>query len=84
MQSISSAAQDLTREALSLANVIAAFRLEGAAEESSETARERLLKQAGLGSTPSSVAAPALAPPQSSSAQRTGQAQSDEEAWATF
>lgn len=42
VQSISSAAQRLTDEALSLANVIAAFRLEGAKEESSETARARL------------------------------------------
>ncbi|OWV29207.1 methyl-accepting chemotaxis protein [Halomonas campaniensis] len=65
VQSISSAAQDLTREALSLANVIAAFRLEGAAEESSETARERLLKQAGLAPMPSlSSASQALGSPQ--------------------
>ncbi|WP_404471118.1 methyl-accepting chemotaxis protein [Vreelandella venusta] len=42
VQSISSAAQRLTDEALSLANVIAAFRLEGAKEESIEAARARL------------------------------------------
>ena len=84
VQSISSAAQDLTREALSLANVIAAFRLEGAAEESSETARERLLKQAGLGSTPPLASSPTLASPQNSPTQRTAQAQPAEEAWATF
>ncbi|UXZ55104.1 methyl-accepting chemotaxis protein [Halomonas sp. 7T] len=42
LQSISSAAQQLTNEAKDLANVIAAFRLEGAEEESSETARLRL------------------------------------------
>ena len=84
VQSISSAAQDLTREALSLANVIAAFRLEGAAEESSETARKRLLKQAGLGSTPPLASSPALASPQNSPTQRTAQAQPAEEAWATF
>jgi aerotaxis receptor len=85
VQSISSAAQDLTREALSLANVIAAFRLEGAAEESSETARERMLKQAGLGSSLSVAAtAQALASAQSSLPQRTAQAQPAEEAWATF
>lgn len=65
VQSISSAAQDLTREALSLANVIAAFRLEGAADESSEKARERLLKQAGMAPMPSlSSASQALASPQ--------------------
>lgn len=65
VQSISSAAQDLTREALSLANVIAAFRLEGAAEESSETARERLLKQAEIAPMASlSSASQALASPQ--------------------
>ena len=46
------------REALSLADVIAAFRLEGAEEESSETARERLLKQAEHTQTPSLSAAP--------------------------
>jgi len=84
VQSISSAAQDLTREALSLANVIAAFRLEGAAEESSETARKRLLKQAGLGSTPPLASSPTLASPQNSPTQRTAQAQPAEEAWATF
>ncbi|MGP9768351.1 methyl-accepting chemotaxis protein [Halomonas sp. AOP13-D3-9] len=84
VQSISSAAQNLTREALSLANVIAAFRLEGAAEESSETARERLLKQAGLAPTPSLATAPALTSSQNSSPQRTAQAQPAEEAWATF
>ncbi|WP_249979259.1 methyl-accepting chemotaxis protein [Vreelandella olivaria] len=44
VQSISSAAQSLTREALELANVISAFRLEGAGEESSDTARSRLLE----------------------------------------
>lgn len=45
VQSISSAAQRLTYEALSLANVIAAFRLEGAVEESSEAAQARLQSQ---------------------------------------
>ncbi|MBT2801039.1 MCP four helix bundle domain-containing protein [Halomonas sp. ISL-56] len=84
VQSISSAAQNLTQEALELANVIAAFRLEGAAEESSDTARERLLKQVGLGSTPPLAAAPALASPKSSVPQRTAQAQPAEEAWETF
>ncbi|MBR9906058.1 MAG: HAMP domain-containing protein, partial [Gammaproteobacteria bacterium] len=82
VQSISSAAQNLTQEALELANVIAAFRLEGAADESSETARERLLK---LTPTPLSAPAPqALAAPQHSSPQRTAQAQPTEEAWETF
>ena len=85
VQSISSAAQDLTREALSLANVIAAFRLEGAAEESSETARERLLKQAGLAPTPSLAAtSQAVASPQRSLPHRNGQTQPAEEAWETF
>ncbi|MCP1316568.1 methyl-accepting chemotaxis protein [Halomonas sp. 707B3] len=48
VQSISSAAQRLTNEALDLANVIAAFRLEGAGEESSETARQRLSRDSSL------------------------------------
>ncbi|TVP45011.1 MAG: HAMP domain-containing protein [Halomonas sp.] len=86
LQSISSAAQDLTREALGLANVIAAFRLEGAEAESSETARARLLKQAGLALAPAlAVAAPqALASPQSGTPQPTTQPQPTEEAWETF
>jgi len=48
VQSISSAAQRLTNEALDLANVIAAFRLEGAGEESSETARQRLSRDSSV------------------------------------
>jgi len=85
LQSISSAAQDLTREALGLSNVIAAFRLEGAAEESSETARERLLRQAGVFPTPLLTAAPQrLTSRQSPIPQRTTHAQPAEEAWETF
>ena len=80
VQSISSAAQDLTREALSLANVIAAFRLEGAAEESSETARERMLKQVGFQPTLPLAAAS----PQGHLPQRTVTPQPAEEAWETF
>tara|TARA_R110002049_G_scaffold221298_2_gene392760 strand:+ start:8007 stop:10184 length:2178 start_codon:yes stop_codon:yes gene_type:complete len=80
VQSISSAAQDLTREALSLANVIAAFRLEGAAEESSETARERMLKQAGFQPTLPLAAAS----PQGHLPQRPAAPQPAEEAWETF
>tara|TARA_R110001599_G_scaffold66630_4_gene188363 strand:- start:350 stop:2542 length:2193 start_codon:yes stop_codon:yes gene_type:complete len=85
VQSISSAAQDLTREALSLANVISAFRLEGAAEESSETARERMLKQAGFQPTPAlaATAPQALASPKGHLRQNTATAQ-PEEAWETF
>ncbi|MGE6607778.1 methyl-accepting chemotaxis protein [Halomonas sp. NPDC076908] len=86
VQSISSAAQDLTREALGLANVIAAFRLEGAEDESSETARGRLLKQAGFKHAPAlAVESPqALAAPHHRSPQRTAHAQPTEEAWETF
>lgn len=86
VQSISSAAQDLTREALSLANVIAAFRLEGAAEESSDTARERVLKPSGwqpplpLATTSSS----GLSLPPLSSPQRAAAPPPAEEAWETF
>lgn len=86
VQSISSAAQDLTREALGLANVIAAFRLEGAEEESSETARGRLLKQTGVEPAPV-LTAPSqqtLLSPQNRAPQRTAHAQPAEEAWETF
>lgn len=83
VQSISSAAQDLTREALSLANVIAAFRLEGAAEESSDTARERVLKRQP---SPPLVddSSPTLSLPQQRSHQRAAAPQAAEEAWETF
>lgn len=83
VQSISSAAQDLTREALGLANVIAAFRLEGAEDESSETARGRLLKQTGVEPAPA-PAQQTLASPQNRVPQRTAHAQPEEEAWETF
>ncbi|GGW67468.1 MULTISPECIES: methyl-accepting chemotaxis protein [Halomonadaceae] len=53
VQSISSAAQRLTNEALDLANVIAAFRLEGAEEESSEMARIRVARAGQSASLPS-------------------------------
>lgn len=92
VQSISNAAQDLTREALSLANVIAAFRLEGAAEESSETARERILKQSSFQSprplaaaSPQALSSPqSLSSPQGRSAQLTAAPLPAEEAWETF
>ena len=86
VQTISNAAHDLTREALSLANVIAAFRLEGAADESSETALRRVLKQAGLGSTPAlAAAAPSpLISRQDRALQRNTPAQPAEEAWEAF
>ncbi|WP_447044832.1 methyl-accepting chemotaxis protein [Vreelandella sp. H-I2] len=86
VQTISSAAHDLTREALSLANVIAAFRLEGAADESSETALRRVLKQAGLGSTTASeAAAPSpLISRQDRSLQRNAPSQPAEEVWEAF
>ncbi|WP_346799065.1 methyl-accepting chemotaxis protein [Halomonas sp. Bachu 37] len=47
VQSISSAAEGLTREAMKLANVIAAFRLEGTAEEDTTTSRRRLTETLG-------------------------------------
>lgn len=86
VQSISSAAQDLTREALSLANVIAAFRLEGAAEESSDTARERVLKQSGLQpSLPlATTSSSGLSLPPQRSHQRAAAPPPAEEAWETF
>lgn len=86
VQSISSAAQDLTREALGLANVIAAFRLEGAEDESSETARGRLLRHTGSEPAPVLIAPvqPTLASPQNRAPQRTAHAQPAEEAWEAF
>ncbi|BBI60671.1 hypothetical protein HSBAA_19770 [Vreelandella sulfidaeris] len=86
VQTISNAAHDLTREALSLANVIAAFRLEGAADESSETALRRVFKQAGLGSPPAlAAAAPSpLISRQDRSLQPNTPAQPAEEAWEAF
>tara|TARA_R110002012_G_scaffold61394_2_gene161004 strand:- start:319 stop:2496 length:2178 start_codon:yes stop_codon:yes gene_type:complete len=85
VQSISSAAQDLTREALGLANVIAAFRLEGTAVESSETAQARLQKQTELIATPSLTATPlTLASSTAPTPTRTSQAPSAEEAWDAF
>lgn len=86
VQSISSAAQDLTREALGLANVIAAFRLEGTEDESSETARGRLLKHTGSEPAPVLIAPvqPTLASPQNRAPQRTAHAQPAEEAWEAF
>ncbi|WP_404375124.1 methyl-accepting chemotaxis protein [Vreelandella aquamarina] len=82
MQSISSAAQRLTSEALGLANVIAAFRLEGAEEESSETARQRLRQDDW--STPN-LAQKSLSQPneQRLALKRPGTAVAEEE-WETF
>ncbi|MEA2120323.1 methyl-accepting chemotaxis protein [Halovibrio sp. HP20-50] len=82
VQSISSAAQNLTREALGLANVIAAFRLEGAAEESSETTRGRLLKLAGLDSL--AVAAPQVLTSPQVKQSSPSSAQPAQEEWETF
>ncbi|KFC46945.1 hypothetical protein DK37_12755 [Halomonas sp. SUBG004] len=85
VQSISSAAQRLTHEALDLANVIAAFRLEGAEEESSETARMRLSQRndpaPGL---PSQHALQARAETLSTPAPKRRETAPAEEEWETF
>ncbi len=85
VQSISSAAQRLTHEALDLANVIAAFRLEGAEEESSETARMRLSQRndpaPGL---PSQHALQARAEALSTPAPKRRETAPAEEEWETF
>ena len=78
VQSISSAAQRLTNEALDLANVIAAFRLEGAEEESSEMARVRVARTEQSASLPSPSATP------SAPLKRPVAKARAEEEWATF
>lgn len=57
VQSISGAAQQLTHQARALTNVIAAFRLEGAHEESVPAAQERLTGAPSSPDTPLAIAA---------------------------
>ena len=85
VQSISGAAQRLTNEALDLANVIAAFRLEGAEEESSEAARMRLSRRdAPTSSLPSQRQDEAQAEAPSRPALNRPETAPAEEEWETF
>ncbi|KPQ19125.1 methyl-accepting chemotaxis protein [Halomonas sp. HL-93] len=78
VQSVSGAAQQLTRQALELANVIAAFRLEGANEENTQSARGR------LAGTQLSEGLPPLASSSLAMLQRAEAAEHDQDAKVVF